>query len=130
MLIYRGFVDVLFILLLGTLVMLTQSVQLGSIDTAVATLGAGDISPIRADEVQVVAVGEQTLLMDGQPSPTIEALVERLRPHDAVLLVTADAEVRHHRVLAVWSGLRKHVQDVKLGARPASDEPARAEEDR
>jgi hypothetical protein len=47
-----------------------------------------------------------------------------------VLLITADADVRHHRVLAVWSGLRKHVTDVKLGARPASDEPAQAEEDR
>ncbi|MHC4217408.1 MAG: ExbD/TolR family protein [Planctomycetota bacterium] len=127
MLIHRSFVDVLFILLLGTLVMLTQAVQLGSIDTALATLGSGDISPVRADEVRVVAIGEDVLLMEGQPSPTIEALVARLRPDDAVLLVTADADVRHHRVLEVWSGLRKHVQDVKLGAKPVPDEPAPAE---
>lgn len=129
MLSYRSFVDVLFILLLGTLVMLTQSVQLGAVDTTVATLGADDISPIRADEVQVVAVGEQTLVLDGEALPTIDALLERLRPDDAVLLVTADPDVRHHRVLEVWSGLRKHVQDVKLGAKPADEETQGQETD-
>jgi len=36
---------------------------------------------------------------------------------------TAEADVRHHRVLDVWSGLRKHVSDVKLGAKPADEEP-------
>ena len=130
MLSYRSFVDVLFILLLGTLVMLTQSVQLGAVDTALAKLGSGDISPVRADEVQVVAVGEETLLLDGETLPTIDALLERLRPGDAVLLVTAEADVRHHRVLNVWSSLRKHVSDVKLGAKPVDDEPEEQEGER
>ena len=123
MLSYRSFVDVLFILLLGTLVMLTQSVQLGAVDTALAKLGADDISPVRADEVQVVAVGAETLLINGETLPSIDALLERLRSDDAVLLVTAEADVRHHRVLDVWSGLRKHISDVKLGAKPVDDEP-------
>ena len=35
MLSYKSFVDLLFILLLSTIVMLTQSVQLGAVDTAV-----------------------------------------------------------------------------------------------
>jgi biopolymer transport protein ExbD len=120
---YRSFVDVLFILLLGTLVMLTQSVQLGAVDTALAKLGADDISPVRADEVQVVAVGAETLLIDGETLPSIDALLQRLRADDAVLLVTAEADVRHHRVLDVWSALRKHISDVKLGAKPVDDEP-------
>lgn len=124
MLSYRSFVDVLFILLLGTLVMLTQSVQLGAVDTALAKLGSGDISPVRADEVRVVAVGQSVLLLDGETLPTIDALRKRLRPDAAVLLVTAEADVRHHRVLDVWSGLRTHIADVKLGARPVDDRAA------
>ena len=130
MLSYRSFVDVLFILLLGTLVMLTQTVQLGSVDTALAKLGSGDISPVLAHEVQVVAVGEQALMLHGESLPSMDALLERLRPDGAVLLVTAEADVRHHRVLEVWSGLRKHIADVKLGARPVDDETDQPEGER
>ena len=56
--------------------------------------------------------------------------VQWLRPDGAVLLVTAEADVRHHRVLEVWSDLRKHIADVKLGARPSDDEPDQPEGER
>jgi len=124
----RSFVDLLFILLLGTLVMLTQSVQLGAVDTAVAKLGSGAISPVNAGEVQVVAVGETSLVIDGEAVESIDTLLARLDGHRAVLLVTAEADVRHHRVLEVWSKLAEHGLDVKLGARP-SDEPTRDHEE-
>ena len=115
---YKSFVDVLFILLLGTMVMLTQSVQLGSVDTMLAELGAGGISPVRADEVQVVVVSETDLRIDDRPFDEVDAAAVAIRPRDPVLLVTADGDVRHHRVLEVWSKLRDQGLDVKLGARP------------
>lgn len=118
MMTYKSFIDVLFIILLATLVMLTQSVQLGAVDTALTTLGAGGVSPVSADEVQVVLVGPELVELDGKTWPTADQLAAALRPDDPVLLVTAEADVSHHRVMGVWSDLRDRRFDVKLGARP------------
>ncbi len=115
---YKSFIDILFIILLATLVMLTQSVQLGAVDTALTTLGAGGISPVSADDVQIVIIGQDQVQLDGTAWQTCEELAKAIRPRDPVLLLTADAEVSHHRVMRVWSELRERELDVKLGARP------------
>ncbi len=115
---YKSFIDILFIILLATLVMLTQSVQLGAVDTALTTLGAGGISPVSADDVQIVIIGQDQVELDGTTWQTCDELGNAIRPHDPVLLLTADAEVSHQRVMRVWSELRERELDVKLGARP------------
>lgn len=115
---YKSFIDVLFIILLATLVMLTQSVQLGAVDAALTTLGAGGVSPVSADEVQVILIGPDGMELDGATWQTADELAAALRPADPVLLVTADADVSHQRVMGVWSDLRERRFDVKLGARP------------
>ncbi len=115
---YKSFIDILFIILLATLVMLTQSVQLGAVDTALTTLGAGGISPVNVDDVQIVIIGQDQVQLDDTAWRTCEELAKAIRPHDPVLLLTADAEVSHHRVMRVWSELRERELDVKLGARP------------
>ncbi len=115
---YKSFIDVLFILLLSAMVMLTQSVQLGAVDTVLAELGAGGVSPISADDVQIVVVSDDELRLNDRSFAAAEEIAGSLRAGDPVLLVTADAEVRHHRVLGVWSALRHQGLDVKLGAKP------------
>ncbi len=115
---YKSFIDILFIILLATLVMLTQSVQLGAVDTELTTLGAAGISPVNAADVQIVIVGQEQVQLDGTPWQTCDELGNQIRPHDPVLLLTADAEVSYHRVMRVWSALRELELDVKLGARP------------
>ncbi len=120
---YKSFIDVLFIILLATLVMLTKSVQLGAVDTALTTLGAGGISPVNAGDVQIVIVGPEQVQLDGTTWQTCDELGNQIRPHDPVLLVTADAEVSHHRVMRVWSDLRELELDVMLGARPRQTVP-------
>ena len=115
---YKSFIDILFIILLATLVMLTQSVQLGAVDTALTTLGAGGISPVSADDVQIVIIGQDQVELDGTIWQTCDELGNAIRPNDPVLLLTADAEVSHQRVMRVWSELRERELDVKLGARP------------
>ncbi len=120
---YKSFIDILFIILLATLVMLTQSVQLGAVDTALTTLGAGGISPVSADDVQIVIIGQDQVELDGTTWQTCDELGNAIRPHDPVLLLTADAEVSHQRVMRVWSELRERELDVKLGARPKPPAP-------
>ncbi len=115
---YKSFIDILFIILLATLVMLTQSVQLGAVDTALTTLGAGGISPVSADDVQIVIIRQDEVELDGTTWKTCDELGKVIRPNDPVLLVTADTDVSHHRVMHVWSELRDRDLDVKLGARP------------
>lgn len=122
----KSFIDVLFILLLGTMVMLTQSVRLGALDTDLARIGGEGISPVRADQVEVVVVGEHGLVHEEQPCQDTASLAARLRPDRPVLLITADRDVRHHRVLDVWLALRDLGLDVKLGAEPS--EPSGGEE--
>ncbi len=127
---YRSFIDILFIILLATLVMLTQTVDLGAVDTAVARIGPGGISRVRADQVQVVVVGADELQLDGTTWREIDSMGAMIRPLDPVLLVTADAEVSHHRVMDVWSELHQRELDVKLGARPAPPETVGAGDSR
>ncbi len=121
MLSYKSFVDMLFILLLGTMVMLSQSVQIGALDTVMAKLGSRGISSVRADEVQVIVIDKDGLRFEGETWEDIEQLAERIRADDPVLLVTADREVRHHQVMAIWMALRHRELDVKLGAQPSSE---------
>lgn len=116
---YKSFIDVLFILLLGTMVLLTQSVQIGAIDTVMARMGAGGISPVRADEVQIVVVSESELKLGDRTFTDIKHMAPLMNADAPVLLVTADAEVRHHRVMEVWMELAALDLDVKLGAQPA-----------
>ncbi len=120
MLSHKSFIDVLFILLLGTMVMLTQSVRLGAVDTEVARIGDRGISPVRADQVQVIVVGEQTLVHENRPWANVAQLVGELRSDQPVLLVTGDRDIRHHRILEVWFAFREHGMDVKLGAEPVA----------
>ncbi len=121
MLSYKSFIDVLFILLLCTMVMLTQSIRLGAIDTVVARPGAEGISPVRADEVQIIVIGPDELKFEGRSYPHVESMAHRIKPHYPVLLVTADQAVRHHRVMSIWMTLSGLSLDVKLGVQPAGD---------
>jgi biopolymer transport protein ExbD len=117
--VFKSFVDVLFILLLGTLVMLTQSVRLGALDTALARAGAQGTSAVRADEVQVVVVAEDAVFHEQRPWSDPAALAAHLGQGRPVLLITSDRDVRHHRVLEVWLALRDRGLDVKLGVEPS-----------
>ncbi len=127
MLTYKSFIDLLFILLLGTFVLLTESVQIGALDTVLTIPGANGISPLKADEVQLVVISANDVNFDGRQWQDVEELAGLLRSDDPVLLLTTDQEVRHHRVMDVWMGLRARSLDVKLGVAP-SKTPAAKEE--
>ncbi len=116
----KSYIDVLFILLLGSIAMLTGSYRLGAVDAHLLRLGGQWVSPIRADEVRVVAVGTDALVLEGRAWQDPQALAAQIRPGETLLLVAADPDVRHHRVMTVWSMFRSLGRDVKLGAEPAA----------
>jgi biopolymer transport protein ExbD len=117
----KSFVDILFILLCATIVLLSQSLQVGAVKTAPAEVGGGAISPVKADEVRAVVVNQKDLLIDGV-SVGVQGLKGKLESHECALLVPGDEGLSHHRMMKVWSDLRAMDVTVKLAA--VETEPA------
>ena len=125
MLSYKSFIDLLFILLLSTIVLLMQSVHVGSLDVSPAEVGVGGVSRVKASEVRVVVITEEGLKLDDRVWPDAEQLAEQVAPGDTALLIGGSPDGQHHRVMRVWSRLQESGVRVKLGVKP---EPEGAEE--
>jgi len=118
---YKSFVDVLFILLLGTIVMLTQVVSIGAVEAELLELGGGGVTPVRGDDIKLVIVDDD-VLRHGEGTWTDAAELTGTLPPDAVVLVVAaHGDVRYHRVMEAWSELAESGLDVRLGAEPGED---------
>ena len=120
----RSFIDLLFILLCGTIVMLSESLQVGALEAAPARVGAGGVTMIEADAVTLVTVEGDTLRMadpagSGRTvsgdAATIHALLDDPR---CVLLAAAREEVSHAAVMRAWSRFRDLGRAVRLAATP------------
>lgn len=116
----RGFVDVLFILLCGTIALLSQSVRLGAIDAAPARAGGGGVSPIHADQIRSLIVSDKKLALDGDPLQ-IDEVADRLKPAEIVLLLPSMDTLSHHRMIAVWSELRERGVEARFGVQSTGD---------
>ncbi len=130
MLSLRSFIDVLFILLLGTMVLLTQSVQIGAVETELLRLGGGAVSSLRETAVDVVVVADDGVQALGRRWERVDELARSIDRSKIIVLVVANRQVSHHRVMAVWSAFRSAGLTVRLGAEPSSDAPDRAEQER
>jgi biopolymer transport protein ExbD len=118
---YKSFVDVLFILLLGTIVMLTQVVSVGAIEAELLELGGGGVTPVRGDDIELVVVDDDVIRY-GEGAFTDVAELAAALPADAVVLVVAaHGDVRYHRVMEAWSDLAATGLDVRLGAEPGEE---------
>jgi biopolymer transport protein ExbD len=117
----KSFIDVLFILLLSTIVMLTQTAPLGALDVKRLTRGSGGASPIRADEVELVQVAERELMHQGRAYADPALLAGAIQSDRSVLLLVTDPQVSHQRVMNVWSELSAQGLDVNLGSAPGDD---------
>ena len=117
----KSFVDLLFILLCGTIVMLSQSLRIGAVETAPAKLGSGGISDVSADEVRLVVVNDKGIeLVDitGEvlKKQSVSELAKFIEPGECVLLTVKKEDVSHQRVMECWDGFRKTGVKVKLAA--------------
>jgi len=116
----KSFVDLLFILLCSTIVMLSQSLRIGAVETAPAKLGSGGLSAVSTDDVSVVVVDANLIELVQQGTQvkcdTLEDLCDQLADDSCVLLVAARENVSHHVVMGYWDDLRKKGFEVKLGA--------------
>lgn len=115
----RSFVDLLFILLCGAVVMLANSVPLRLADAAPAKVAGGGRLDLAGRTLRVLVVGEDRLRLDGELLPP-EAPLPTFRDEDRVVLLPEGVAVTHHRMLAVWSDLRGAGIEADLGVLPGN----------
>ena len=113
----KSFIDLLFILLCATIVLLSESVQIGAIDTAPVQVGGNGISSININDVRVVVVDDEQLSLDHKQYKSPEQLLKSLQSGQCVVLVAATENLKHHRIMNVWDVLSSSGIEVKLGAR-------------
>jgi biopolymer transport protein ExbD len=113
----RSFIDVLFILLLGTIVMLTHAVQLDEVDADLLRMGSGGTRELPAGDIQIVVVADDGFHCDGQTYETTPSLVASLESADPVLVVVDGSVVPHRVVMDTWSELHDAGFEVSLGAK-------------
>jgi len=117
----KSFVDLLFILLCGTIVMLSRSVEVGAVQIDPAKVGSGGVSQVKADDVIVVSVNEHGVSMPSKNGEeikfeSIDNAATQVPSDKCVLLSAATDQVTHHRIMHAWSGLVKAGKQVKLAA--------------
>ncbi len=121
--ILKSFIDLAFILLCAAIVLLSQSVQLGSLDAAPAEVDAGQTQSVQPAEVIIVVVDANALRHNQATFPNANALHEALPPDAKLVLIPASEDLPHHRVMEVWSQLQTLTRDVQLGTRPTRATP-------
>ena len=115
-----GFLDLLFILLLATLGMLSQSVRLSSVQLSPATAGGGGVSAIAANDVAVLAVAHDHLVYNDQTYLYVADLPDSAKPGPTgtLLVVPTDDNVPHQAVITAWADATTRGWTTALGVRP------------
>lgn len=136
----KSFIDVLFILLICTVVLLSESMRIDALPLHPPTVAAAGESMVQSEPERLVSVGvlaEGLVLADNpEPYPSVGKLVEAIRaqPQDQeeqpsgqgqpiLLLSPAEEGMSHDRMMKVWSRLHQAGYEVRLGVRPEAMEP-------
>lgn len=143
----RGFIDLLFILLLSTFALLSESLRVSNIETAPADVGTGGAELRDPGRARVVTVGPEDVTLDGVSVPghgrtaasaelAASAVADLLAPLDGrasgnagggdpyILLIPATHRLPHQQVMHIWAALRRLGLEVRLGVQPATVEAA------
>ncbi|MBI9016551.1 MAG: biopolymer transporter ExbD [Phycisphaerae bacterium] len=120
----KSFIDILFILLCSTIVMLSQSFRLSAIDAAPVVSGSNGISEINADDVCIVVIKNDGLEITNSNSRPVSLgfnvdYKKYIGNAQCVVLIAGDKEISHQKVMEVWSYFSDANIAAKLGAQKA-----------
>lgn len=113
----RGFVDLLFILLCSTIVLLAQSIRLNGLAAEPARVGSGGSRILNDERLVLVSVHESFLLTENGSFANVDALHDQ-RFQGTLILVPADKSISHHRIMDVWREAEIRGLNVELGVEP------------
>jgi hypothetical protein len=120
----RSFVDLVFILLCATVVLLTQSVTLKGLKADPTDIGDGDAHTIDSSRTEILVVSDEWVGLGGAKFSTPDAALASVAqdPDVTVVIVPEHADVSHHRVIGTWWDLKRSGLHVELGVRPENPE--------
>ena len=113
----RGFVDLLFILLCSTIVLLAQSVPLRGLLAEPAEAGLGGTRALHGDELALISVTETGVASDAGTGETLAELEWPQKP-DTLIIVPSNENITHHRIMQVWREAQQAGFEVELGVQP------------
>ena len=116
----RGFVDLLFILLCSTIVLLAQSVRLEGLAAEPARVGSGGNRSLTGRELILVSVFEGHIETRNGVMKRLEAM-QLDEETETVVLVPANKEISHHRIMDLWREAGRLGMNVELGVDPGEE---------
>ncbi len=118
---YRSFVDLVFIILCAVILVLTQSIPLKGLKANPADADATQSGAFSALRIQVVVIAEKWVGVEGEKFIDIQAILKILDPMAQLVVVPENSNVSHHRVMEVWTVFRRSGREVELGVRPKQE---------
>ena len=113
----RGFVDLLFILLCSTIVLLAQSVRLEGLAAEPARVGSGGNRSLAGKDLILVSVFESHIETEDGPMKRLDE-IQGDKETGIVVLVPANKEISHHRIMDLWREAGQLGLNVELGVEP------------
>ena len=122
--IHKSFIDMLFILLCATIVLLSESIRIGTVDAKPAEVGGGAVAEISINQVRLVIVQDDGLIFEEKPYAEWMQLVKANRwvGDECVVLIPEAEDVTHHRMMKAWSDFLEAGFQVKFGAQAIPEE--------
>jgi biopolymer transport protein ExbD len=99
---YRSFVDLVFIVLCALIVVLEDSVELRGLTVDPAGLDSSASHAIAIDGPGVLVVGGEWYAAGGRRFDSVDAALASLGEQAKVVVVPADRSISHERVIAAW----------------------------
>lgn len=116
----RGFVDLLFILLCSTIVLLAQSVRLEGLSAEPARAGTGGNRPLAGQDLVLVSVFESHIETRDGAMKRLED-IQRDEETETVVLVPANEGISHHRIMDLWREAGRLGMNIELGVEPGEE---------
>lgn len=113
----NGFIDVLFLVLFATMVMLSESLPLKGLDVAPARSGSGAVSPLAYDAARLVVVGDDDYAVSGDRLTDLTSVAGHLDSDTQPVLVPESGSTSHHRMIEAWTRLNEMGWSPVFGVR-------------
>jgi len=105
------------------IVLLSESIRIGSLEVDPAELGGGGIDRLTADDISLLVVDDTELLVDEQSFSNVSDYLAWQTEVPGALLVPRHEDVSHHRMMRIYDTLTEHGVDVRFGVEPVADAP-------
>ncbi|MDA1106170.1 MAG: hypothetical protein O2855_06210 [Planctomycetota bacterium] len=115
---FRSFVDLVFVVLCGLVVVLQESVELKGLTVDAVDMLEGVTHDIAMDTPGVLVVGDEWYAANGEHYPALPdaiAAASSASSGEVIVVVPVDEKISHERVLSTWFAVTQSGHRAELG---------------